>query len=305
MRFVTPPSSSARARSRYSAPLVRREGRDAGRTAATLRLVSPTSGDAPPPSSRRGGAAAAAEAILGRPVAPVSLVAPAPATDDAGDASATWVAQAQRGDRTAFRDLFRRHRGDVARLVFRMIGPRAEVDDLVQEVFVQVHRSLKDFRGDARFSTWLHRVTVNVVLMHRRAEKSRPVLTEEAPEGAASLDDVRLGPDADADRRRRVDAFLQLVAEIGDKKRAVFVLHDLEGVSPADIAQIVDAPVLTVRTRLFYARREIEEKMRAHPLLARVLDESGGFSGDGAVGQGRAGDQISGVHEMKRERGGR
>jgi RNA polymerase sigma-70 factor (ECF subfamily) len=286
-------------------------------------LVSPGNGDAPPPSSRRGNAASAAEALLGKPASVVSLVpslvpqvtassaADSDAADndaadsDAADTSAALVARAQAGDRVAFRDLFRRHRGDVSRLVFRMIGPRAEIDDLVQEVFVQVHRSLKDFRGDARFTTWLHRVTVNVVLMHRRAEKSRPVLAEEAAEGSALLDDPRMGPDADADRRRRVDAFLTLVAEIGDKKRAVFVLHDLEGVAPAEIAKIVDAPVLTIRTRLFYARREIEEKMRAHPLLARVLQESGGFSGEtGNVDVERT-SQTSGVHELNRDRGSR
>jgi RNA polymerase sigma-70 factor (ECF subfamily) len=197
---------------------------------------------------------------------------------EAVDDSAALVAKAREGDRLAFRRLFDRHRADVARLVYRMVGPRTEIEDLVQEVFVQVHRSLRDFRGDARFSTWLHRVTVNVVLMHRRAAKSRPVLAEELPAHTLEDDDGNL-PDEEADRRKRVAAFFELVERIAEKKRVVFVLHDLEGVSPAEIGQIVDAPVLTVRTRLFYARRELEELMRGHPLLRSVLEREGGFAG--------------------------
>jgi RNA polymerase sigma-70 factor (ECF subfamily) len=211
----------------------------------------------------------------------------APAADD----SAALVARAREGDRGAFRALFDRHRNDVARLVYRMVGPRTELEDLVQEVFVQVHRSLKEFRGDARFSTWLHRVTVNVVLMHRRAAKSRPVLAEELPAG--TIEDLStVHPDAEADRRGRIAAFFSLLETIAEKKRVVFVLHDLEGMSPAEISTIVDAPVLTVRTRLFYARRELEEKMREHPLLASIVNEMGGFGAgeDGERGRRKRGE---------------
>jgi RNA polymerase sigma-70 factor (ECF subfamily) len=204
----------------------------------------------------------------GRPMKPASE-----------DDSAALVARARGGDRTAFRALFDRHRPDVARLVYRMVGPRAEMEDLVQEVFVQVHRSLRDFRGDARFSTWLHRVTVNVVLMHRRAERSRPVLAEELPVG--TVEDIgSVRPDDEAERRARIAAFFSVLEGISEKKRIVFVLHDLEGLSPVEISAIVEAPVLTVRTRLFYARRELEERMREHTLLAPVLASQGGFAGE-------------------------
>src|ERR1700761_5199826 len=67
------------------------------------------------------------------------------------------VARAATGDTAAFRLLYERHRGDVARLVYRMLGARADFEDVVQEVFVQVYRSLKDFRGQSKFSTWLPR----------------------------------------------------------------------------------------------------------------------------------------------------
>jgi RNA polymerase sigma-70 factor (ECF subfamily) len=113
---------------------------------------------------------------------PVAQIQPVTVRTMEADESERLVARCQAGDKHAFREIFLRHRSDVARLVQRMMGPVADVDDVVQEVFFQVHRSVKDFRGQARFSTWLYRVTVNVVLMQRRSAKSRPVLVE-TPEG--------------------------------------------------------------------------------------------------------------------------
>lgn len=177
------------------------------------------------------------------------------------------VLRAQRGDRVAFTELFRRHRTDVARIVFRMLGPTADAEDVLQEVFLQVHRSLGEFRGQAKFTTWLHRVTVNVALMVRRAARSRPVLSEQLGDHEP---DPRLWPDEDASRRARIQAFQKILEQLPEKKRTVFILHELEGMSPAEISEVVDAPVLTVRTRLFYARRELAERMRTEPVLAQL-----------------------------------
>ncbi len=177
------------------------------------------------------------------------------------------VAAAVSGDVAAFRALYTKYRSTVARLVYRMGAPPGDLEDAVQEVFVQVHRSLKDFRGQAKFSTWLHRVTVNVVLMQRRAQKARPAFADEPKDELPA--DAPL-PDEDAERLERLRAFSRLLERLADKKRLVFVLHDLEGVSPAEISTIVGAPVLTVRTRLFYARREIEAMLAEEPSLAQL-----------------------------------
>ena len=187
---------------------------------------------------------------------------PARAPEDEG-----LLRRAVAGDAAAFKDLFVRHRSDVARLVYRMLSAPSDLEDVVQEVFVQVFRSLKDFRGQSKFSTWLHRVTVNVVLMHRRSARSRPVLTEESPEDVVA-DDRQPLPDDEAERFERMRAFERLLARLAEKKRVVFVLHELEGLPPQEIAEIVGAPVLTVRTRLFYARRELEAMLGDEPSLA-------------------------------------
>ena len=182
---------------------------------------------------------------------------------------AELIARAAKGDTADFRALYQRHRNDVAHLVYRMLNGSADVEDVVQEVFVQVYRSLKDFRGQSKFSTWVHRVAVNVVLMHRRAARSRPTYTEELPP-EHTADDHGVLPDEDAERRARVRVFAALLEKLAEKKRTVFVLHEIEGISPQEIATIVGAPVLTVRTRLFYARRELEALMANEPSLAGV-----------------------------------
>jgi RNA polymerase sigma-70 factor (ECF subfamily) len=177
------------------------------------------------------------------------------------------IARAAAGETAAFRTLYERSRSDVARLVYRMLGARSDLEDVIQEVFIQAYKSLKDFRGQSKFSTWLHRVTVNVVLMHRRSARSRPVFADEPP-GDPVLRSADLAPDEDAERRERMRAFSRLLDRLAEKKRIVFVLHELEGMAPADIANIVGAPVLTVRTRLFYARRELESMLGEEPALA-------------------------------------
>jgi RNA polymerase sigma-70 factor (ECF subfamily) len=183
------------------------------------------------------------------------------------------VERCQKGDAEAFRELFHAHRQDVTRLAQRMLGSRTDLEDIVQEVFLQVHRSIRDFRHGARFSTWLYRVTVNVVLMHRRSAKSRPVFSE-APENVAAVEQ-RAGADEELERQRRVRAFHRLLDRLSEKKRVVFVLHELEGLAPGDIAKIVGSPVLTVRTRLFYARRELLTLMAEEPSLANLTLELG------------------------------
>jgi RNA polymerase sigma-70 factor, ECF subfamily len=226
---------------------------------ATKRDVNPGRVDRTEPNVNAASALSLVPALASesRPVA-------APASEEE-----LLVRRAAAGNVESFRTLFVRHRSDVARLVYRMLNAPSDLEDVVQEVFVQVFRSLKDFRGQSKFSTWLHRVTVNVVLMHRRSARSRPVLTEEAPSELVA-DEGQTLPDEDAERRERVRAFQRLLARLADKKRVVFVLHELEGLSPAEIAEIVGAPVLTIRTRLFYARRELEAMLHEEPSLASL-----------------------------------
>lgn len=188
------------------------------------------------------------------------------------DPDAALIARAQRGDTAAFRQLFLRHREQVSRIVFRMIGPSADVEDVVQEVFLNVYRSLPSFRGDAKFSTWLYRLATNVTRMHLRRGRSRPKFADvevpEAPRESRPPD----GPDELIERAERVRALYRLLEGLSEKKREVLILHDLEGVPAKEIAELSGIPVLTVRTRLFYARKELYAALADEPSLRAVME---------------------------------
>lgn len=176
------------------------------------------------------------------------------------------------GDERAFRELFLRHRAEVGRIVFRVMGPSADLEDVVQEVFVHVYRSLRSFRGEAKLSTWLHRLAVNVTLMHLRRARSRPRFAD-VPVPEAGDHAEHETPQHAAERSERVEALYRALETLTEKKRTVFVLHDLEGMAAKEVAEIVGAPVLTVRTRLFYARRELLAALAREPALVGVAEQ--------------------------------
>jgi RNA polymerase sigma-70 factor (ECF subfamily) len=189
------------------------------------------------------------------------------------DPSRALIERALAGDAGAFREIFRNHRQDVARVVYRMLGPSADAEDVVQEVFLHVYRSLPTFRGDSRFSTWLYRLAVNVTRMHLRKGRSRPKFSDvDVPDVASEEDARRDDPESVVEQRERLRVLYRLLDGLGEKKREVLVLHDFEGMPAKEIAELVGAPVLTVRTRLFYARKELYAAMANEPALAHVLD---------------------------------
>lgn len=198
---------------------------------------------------------------------------PSVAQTRAMDPDVALIARAQEGDTVAFRQIFVRHRGDVTRIVYRMLGPSADVEDVVQDVFLNVYRSLPSFRGDAKFSTWLYRLATNVTRMHLRRGRSRPrfadVEVPEAPRDSAPPDT----PEVQVEKAERVRALYRLLETLSEKKREVLVLHDLEGVPAKEIAEMAGIPVLTVRTRLFYARKELYAALADEPSLRGVMEQ--------------------------------
>ncbi len=187
------------------------------------------------------------------------------------DPDAALITRAREGDTTAFQEIFQRHRGTVSRIVYRMIGPSADVEDVVQEVFLNVYRSLPKFRGDSKFSTWLYRLATNVTRMHLRRGRSRPRFTDvEVPETSRDGRPPET-PDVQVERAERVRALYRLLDDLSEKKREVLVLHDLEGMPAKEIAETLDIPVLTVRTRLFYARKQLYAALAAEPSLEGVM----------------------------------
>lgn len=161
---------------------------------------------------------------------------------------------ARDGERVAFTQLYERTRELAWRVLYRVVGQSPDLEDLLQESYIQLMRALKGYRGESRVTTFLHRVCVNVGLMHLRSRRRRPEdATDEVPEGHA-------GEASDPERAAQVAQASLLVrralATMSEEKATVFVYHDLLGLRPEEIAEQVEIPVNTVRSRLNRARQD-------------------------------------------------
>ena len=169
---------------------------------------------------------------------------------------AELIRRCRAGERQAEEELYQRYRNQVAANLFRVMNTRVDLDDLVQEVFVIAFRGLDRFRGDARLSTWLYRICVNVALGRIRSKTRRPphILTDE-PLGETP-DTSPEHPREILERRQERDRVYRILETMAPKKRIVLFLHEIEGLDLKEIAYVLGVNPVTVRTRLFYARRE-------------------------------------------------
>jgi RNA polymerase sigma-70 factor (ECF subfamily) len=193
----------------------------------------------------------------------VSSISPEKSVNhDPAPTDARLVEAAQQGDRDAFGDLVSRYQDRLFNTLLRIAGSREDAADAVQDAFVQAYVKLDSFRGDAQFFTWLYRIAMNVALSRRR--RRRPTTSLEAAKSAAGEEpmDAAPGPHdrllAD-ERARQVHSAL---ADLGEGHRKILVLREIEGCSYEVIADILELPVGTVRSRLFRARMQLRDKLR-------------------------------------------
>jgi RNA polymerase sigma-70 factor (ECF subfamily) len=143
------------------------------------------------------------------------------------------------------------------RVLYRVVGNSPDLEDLLQESYLQLLKALKGYRGDARTTTFLHRVCVNVGLMHLRSKRRRPEdPVEEMPEQNAPLEQ---SPEQHAQVKQAYGLAQKALAQLSAEKADVFVYHELLGLKPEEIAELVDCPVNTVRSRLNRARVDFTE----------------------------------------------
>ena len=184
-----------------------------------------------------------------------------PATKAASDAQ--LIARAQRGDEEAFTALFEAHKRRVYSLCLRMTGNTAEAEDLAQEAFLQLYRKISTFRGESAFSTWLHRLAVNVVLMHLRKKGLQQISLDESD----TSQDEPVKRDYGSDDRRLTGSVDRIglqkaIADLPPGYRTVFVLHDVEGWTHEEIAEQMGLVPGTSKSQL----------SRARAALRRMLD---------------------------------
>src|SRR2546421_2770908 len=178
-----------------------------------------------------------------------------PATKLATDYELTQAAS--KGDMTAFEELYARHSRRVYSLCLRMTANTAEAEDLAQEVFIQLYRKVGSFRGESAFTTWLHRLTVNQVLMHFRR---RGVRMEQTTDDGESPQQVVLGTE-NPSQMPVVDriALDKAVSQLPPGYRAVFVLHDVEGHEHEEVARLLGCSVGTSKSQLHKARMKLRQ----------------------------------------------
>ncbi len=204
---------------------------------------------------------------------PLKLV---PRSEPADDGE--LIAACLEGDKQAQRTLFRREYPRVHATVYRILGSSRDVDDLVQETFIAVFRALTTFRGDARLSTWIDRIAVRGVFHHLRTKK------------ASAANTIALDAIADVDGGGRVDEQAQArdglrrlyaaLAKLTPEARTAYALYAIDGRSINEVAEITGSTKITAKTRIWRARREVERRAAADPVLAELLELGRVESGD-------------------------
>lgn len=180
------------------------------------------------------------------------------------------VRRVQRGDTAAFDLLVRKYQHRIAALIGRYISDWSEVQDVAQETFIRAYRAIGNFRGDAQFYTWLHRIAVNTAKNHLVAHKRRPPTDDIDVSDAEQFDSgIRLRdsdtPERELMRQQMEQTVMRAVEALPEELRVAITLREVDGLSYEDIATRMGCPIGTVRSRIFRAREAIDQELK--PLM--------------------------------------
>jgi RNA polymerase sigma-70 factor, ECF subfamily len=183
------------------------------------------------------------------------------------------VQRVQKGDKTAFDLLVKKYQSKIAKLIARFIHDAAEVEDVTQEAFIKAYRGLANFRGESAFYTWMYRIAINTAKNHLVSTgRKTPDISIDAQEAEQYEGVSYLKEYATPESLTLADEVKQTVFESIEKLpmelKTAITLRELEGLSYEEIAQVMDCPIGTVRSRIFRAREAIDESLK--PLLNRT-----------------------------------
>lgn len=184
----------------------------------------------------------------------------------ASDTDQQLVQRSQRGDLRAFDLLVLKYQGRIAALVGRYVSDAGEVEDVTQEAFIKAYRALAKFRGDSAFYTWLYRIAANAAKNHLVAKGRRPG-ADATIEDAEGFDEGGLlsesaSPEALAMGEELADVVESALKELPDELKAALTLREFDGLSYDEIADVLECPVGTVRSRIFRAREAIDQRVK-------------------------------------------
>ena len=179
------------------------------------------------------------------------------------------------GEPAATRELFRRHRARVHASLYRVLGTNRDMDDLLQDAFLQVFQSLRGWRAEASLATWIDRVAVRVAYRYL-SQRGRRVLTDPIVDDDAVPADEGAHATAGARRQMARDGVRRLydvLDELGAPSRLAFTLHEIDGRPLAEVAELVGSSVTATKLRVWRARKRIETAAAADPVLREFLAE--------------------------------
>ena len=191
------------------------------------------------------------------------------------DPDEATIEACRRGDRAALGLVFRRYSPAIEGLVYRLVGPRADVEDLLQSTLLAAMGAFPRFRGMASVKTWMCRIAVHVVHEHlRRPERKRRVSLD-VLQGDAEPVSPASSPEARTDARRRAERLYELLDTLSPDKRVAFVLFTFDERSIEEVAALVGASRAATKTRIFMARRELMALVSRDPALRDLLQTRG------------------------------
>ena len=183
------------------------------------------------------------------------------------------VERALDGDIAGFEKLVTRYQNKIMGYVGRMTnGDREEAEDITQEAFIKAYRNLDSFRGQASFSTWLYKIATNLCIDRARTKKRRPQqaysldepFDKEEEGGGREIADSRFEPSKGVERDELRTLVRQTVGEMPEKQRQVLIMCDLQGMPYEDIAETLDIPLGTVKSRIFHARADLARRLKPY-----------------------------------------
>jgi RNA polymerase sigma-70 factor (ECF subfamily) len=189
----------------------------------------------------------------------LSLPRPGLLDTNADEIERRWIVRAQAGEASALDWVVRQHAALVERMLVRMLGRRQDLDDLIQNTFVETLRALPAFRGQSAFASFVAGIAVRVA---RRAMRPGLVTRFRAPLPDDELATQASAPDAQLEAQRRLVRLRAALEHLSEAKRVAFLLWSLEGLSPEQIAPMMEASVAATRSRIYYAQKEL--LARAH-----------------------------------------
>ena len=176
---------------------------------------------------------------------------------------AEYIKRAKRGDKDAFTALINAHKNLVYNLALRILKDRQEAEDLTQEVFIQVYENLRFFRGESRFSVWLSKVTYNMSLNRLKALKRLPIAIEdEKLMGAGPIIEASNSPLAEIEEKERREILREAFSRLPEIYQLPIMLRYMQGFSVGEVAEVLNLPQGTVKTRLARAREILRRKLR-------------------------------------------